>query len=197
MTKAEKLTEFYSKASPFKEGTDRLREFLQQTELEENWKWSFPTYTLNGKNVVGVASFKHYFGLWFFNGVLLSDPKNLLHNAQEGKTKAMRHLKFKAIDDLDMEVVKNYVNEAITHSREGKTVTIIPTPSKMIVTTLLKEALMNDEQLQIHYDALPQSKQLEFNTYIAEAKREDTKQRRLEKSITLILNDQGLNDTYK
>ena len=49
----------------------RLRKILQSTGLDETIKWGAPCYTLNGKNVVGLAGFKSYFGLWFFQGALL------------------------------------------------------------------------------------------------------------------------------
>ena len=67
-----------------------LRSVLQNTELEECIKWGTPVYTLNGKNVVGMAAFKNHCALWFFNGALLKENTALLYNAQEGKTKALR-----------------------------------------------------------------------------------------------------------
>ena len=43
----------------------KLREIIQSTELEETVKWGAPTYTINGKNVVGLGAFKSYVGIWF------------------------------------------------------------------------------------------------------------------------------------
>lgn len=51
-------------------------------------------YILNGKNVIGLGAFKNHFAIWFFNGVFLKDEKQLLTNAQEGKTKALRQMHF-------------------------------------------------------------------------------------------------------
>jgi uncharacterized protein YdeI (YjbR/CyaY-like superfamily) len=38
-------------------------------------KWGIPTYTVNGKNLVGIGAFKTYVGLWFFNGSFLKDEE--------------------------------------------------------------------------------------------------------------------------
>ena len=51
-------------------------------------------YTIDGKNVAGIGKFKHHFGVWFFNGSLIKDKYGRLHNAQEGKTKALRQLRY-------------------------------------------------------------------------------------------------------
>jgi uncharacterized protein YdeI (YjbR/CyaY-like superfamily) len=50
--------------------------------------------------VVGIGSFKSYFGLWFHQGALLSDDENVLINAQEGKTKALRQWRHSGFQGL-------------------------------------------------------------------------------------------------
>ncbi len=91
---SEKTEAYFAKERPFKSGLALLRELALKTELQETFKWSTPVYTIDGKNVLGITSFKDHFGVWFFNGVFLKDPKNVMVNAQEGKTKSMRHWKF-------------------------------------------------------------------------------------------------------
>ena len=43
----------------------------------------------NGKNLVGLGSFKSYVGLWFHQGALLADKHQVLVNAQQGRTRAI------------------------------------------------------------------------------------------------------------
>jgi len=69
-----------------------LRRILLSTELKETIKWGMPCYTHNGQNIVGMGGFKSYFGLWFHQGVFLSDSAKILINAQTGKTKALSTL---------------------------------------------------------------------------------------------------------
>jgi uncharacterized protein YdeI (YjbR/CyaY-like superfamily) len=98
----------------------KLREVLNKTELEETVRWGAPCYTFNGKNVVGIGAFQSYVGLWFFQGALLADPKNVLINAQEGKTKALRQWRFENAADIDPKTIKAYVKEAIAIALSGK-----------------------------------------------------------------------------
>ena len=98
MDRSEKLETYYEKEHPFKKGIAFLRELALKTKAKEDFKWSIPVYTLNGKNVFGICKFNNHFGVWFFNGVFLKDPKKVLENAQEGKTKGMRHWKFQRLE---------------------------------------------------------------------------------------------------
>ena len=65
------------------ERTHILRKLIRETRLEETVKWDAPCYTLNGKNVLGIASFKSYVGLWFHNGVFLKDSADHLIQASD------------------------------------------------------------------------------------------------------------------
>jgi uncharacterized protein YdeI (YjbR/CyaY-like superfamily) len=78
-----------------------LRELVKCTELKETVKWGIPVYTINDKNVVGMAGFKSYVGLWFYNGSFLNDEVGVLINASEGVTKALRQWRFTWVDEID------------------------------------------------------------------------------------------------
>ncbi len=99
-----------------------LRDILNATELAETVKWGAPCYTLGGKNVVGIGAFSQYVGLWFFQGVFLSDPDKVLINAQEGTTKALRQWRFTGAQEIDMDKVNAYVLEAIENQKQGKAI---------------------------------------------------------------------------
>lgn len=43
-----------------------LRELALSVGLEETIKWGGPTYTYNGKNVLGLGGFKNYACIWFW-----------------------------------------------------------------------------------------------------------------------------------
>jgi uncharacterized protein YdeI (YjbR/CyaY-like superfamily) len=90
MSRLESVDEYIDTAEKWQTELSRLREILSDTALVEEIKWWGPCYTYGGKNVVGMAGFKSYFGLWFFQGALLDDDQKVLVNAQEGKTRAMR-----------------------------------------------------------------------------------------------------------
>ncbi len=120
MTDFQKVKKYIDKQKQWSEALHAVREILLSTEAIETVKWGIPTYTVSGKNVIGLAGFKNHFGLWFFQGVFLSDPKNLLHNAQEGKTKAMRSLNFADVSLIDSKLIMAYALEAIENQKLGK-----------------------------------------------------------------------------
>ncbi len=173
----------------------RLREIFHTTEFEETLKWSIPTYTINGKNVAGMAAFKNYFGIWFFQGVFLRDEKNVLINAQEEKTVAMRQWRFSSMDEIDEKLIKAYLAEAIQNQKDGKEVK--PQKKPLVIPEQLQAALDKDASLSKAFEKFSLSHKREYADYINEAKREDTKQRRLEKIIPMILESVGLNDKYR
>jgi len=98
LDKRQKLILYFDEEHRYKTAINLLRDLILKTELEETYKWNFPTYTVGGKNVLAVCKFKHHFGIWFFNGVFLNDSLKVLENVQEGKTKEMRNWKFSTID---------------------------------------------------------------------------------------------------
>ncbi len=131
MKRANSVDEYIMDAGIWKNELIRLREILRSTELEEEVKWGGPCYTCDGKNVVGMAGFKSYFGLWFQQGALLKDPKKVLMNAQEGKTKALRQWRMQTARDIKPAMIKSYVKEAIKLVRAGKQ--IVPARRKPVV----------------------------------------------------------------
>ena len=54
-----------------------MRRVLGGLGMKEECKWGKPTYTVGGKNIVIMHGFKEYFGLGFFQGALLQDPKKV------------------------------------------------------------------------------------------------------------------------
>ena len=153
-------------------------------------------YTVNGKNVVGMGAFKSYVGIWFFQGVFLQDKQQKLVNAQEGKTKAMRQWRFTALEEIDEQLLRQYIEEAIQNQKEGKEVKPERT-KEVLIPAELSSALENQAELASCFGQLTPGKQREYAGYIHEAKRADTKVKRLEKIIPMILAGKGLNDRYK
>ena len=174
----------------------KIRKILAATELVEEVKWGAPCYTYDNKNVVGMAGFKSYFGLWFHQGALLKDDQKVLINAQEGRTKALRQWRMQSGKEIKPTVIKRYVNEAIRLVKEGKQIG----PAKKKALTLppeLKKAFAKSKAAKNEFDQLTPGKQREYAEYIATAKRDETKQSRLKKILPMIRAGIGLNDKYR
>ena len=197
MKKVYSVEEYIETNSHFGEALNLLRGIIQKTELNESIKWSAPVYDLDGKNVIGLGAFKNHFGIWFFNGVFLKDKQNILVNAQENKTKALRQMRFESIDDIDKNIVLAYIKEAIENQKLGKEIKPKRATKKVDIPKELKAHFKIHSDLETSFKALTPGKQREYCSYITEAKREATKLSRLEKIIPMIITGVGLHDKYK
>ena len=197
MKKVHSVEEYIETHEKYGDALTLLRNIMNSTEMGETVKWSIPTYTVNGKNVLGIGAFKNHFGIWFFNGVFLNDAHNLLENAQEGKTKAMRQMKFTSINDINKNIVLQYVKEAIDNQKAGKEIKPDRSKKRTVIPPELQTALNKDKELLSSFKALSPGKQREYCEHIATAKREATKLSRLEKITPMILQGAGLHDKYK
>jgi uncharacterized protein YdeI (YjbR/CyaY-like superfamily) len=192
------IEEFFDKHKHRAEELRLLRDAVKHKELKETIKWGSPVYTYHGTHIVGLGAFKSYVGLWFFQGALLEDPENKLISAQQNKTKALRQWRFDSAEEIreNMDMIREYVNEAIINEKEGKSIKP-ERGKKLVIPVLLKHMLDADEGLSQKFGAFSPGKQREFAEFISEAKREETKQKRLEKIRPMIMEGVGLNDKYK
>lgn len=188
---------YIEKKEQWSKELSKLRNTLLELPIEETIKWGAPTYTFDGKNVVGLGAFKNYCGLWFFQGGLLKDEQKVLMNAQEGKTKAMLQWRFNTIDEIDTNLIKTYVLEAIENQKAGKVIKPQRNTKPLVIPEIFQQALDKDSRLKEQFESFSLSHKREYADHISEAKREATKQRRLEKIIPMILEKKGLHDKYK
>jgi uncharacterized protein YdeI (YjbR/CyaY-like superfamily) len=196
MTDSEKVDLFIEKQEKWGPSLRTLRTVFLNSGLKEEIKWGAPTYTLDGKLIAGMAAFKNHYGIWFFQGVFLKDRQNKLMNAQEGKTKAMRQWRFEEGDAIDETLVLSYIEEAIQNCVDGKEVKVQRKKGVSIPPTL-KEAFKKNSGFAEAFKKITPGKQREYAEYIGLAKREETKQTRLQKIIPMILDGKGLHDKYK
>ena len=143
--------------SNFSEEILFLRKIILSTNLEETIKWGMPTYTLNGKNVVGIGAFKAHFGIWFFKGALLKDKSKVLVNAQEGKTSAMRQWRFERNTEIDQNLVEFYIKEAIEIEKKGLKVAVKKKP--LLIPEELTTVFNDNEKLAELFEAMPLGKE--------------------------------------
>jgi len=197
MSVEDRIQKYISEHKKFEEVLSELRRILHKHPFEETVKWGIPTYVYQKKNLVGIGGFKNHVGLWFFQGALLEDKQQLLHNAQEGKTKGMRQIHFKSVNQINESILDQYLQETIENQEAGRFVKINSASKEVILPEELKKKLAEDENLNICFQGLTPGRQREYASYISEAKREKTKADRLSKIMPMIKERKGLNDKYK
>jgi uncharacterized protein YdeI (YjbR/CyaY-like superfamily) len=167
-----------------------LRRLLAGLALKEERKWGQPTYTLDGKNIVILQSFKEYFGLGFFQGALLKDPKQLL--VQLGQVQAGRVMKFTSVKEIKAKAaaIKAYVREAIAVEQAGlrvepKKTADFPVPRE------LTERFRKDPRFERAFAALTPGRQRSYLHHFAGAKQPATRVARIEKAMPGIFAGKG------
>ena len=198
MKRAASVEDYIASGGDWKESLGLLRELLASTILEETIKWGMPVYSLKGKNVAGFSAFKSWTGIWFFQGVFLNDKEGVLINAQEGTTKGLRQWRFKSAQEIksNRDTILAYLEEAIRNRQDGKE--IKPDRNKPIdIPVELERAFSQNPALKDSFEALSLSNRREYAEHVGSAKREETRQLRLEKSIPMILEGIGLSDKYR
>jgi uncharacterized protein YdeI (YjbR/CyaY-like superfamily) len=198
MKKVSSVDEYLAAGGEWEEALQLLRDLLSSTALEETVKWGMPVYTLHNKNVAGFSAFKSWVGIWFFQGVFLNDQAGVLINAQEGTTKGLRQWRFSSSQEIrdHRETILSYLEEALQNQKQGKE--IKPDRNKPLeIPAELEQALGQDPALRDCFDALSLSRKREYAEHLSSAKREETRQKRLENILPLILEGVGLSDKYR
>ncbi|NNC86105.1 MAG: hypothetical protein HKN75_08480 [Bacteroidia bacterium] len=195
----ETAEEFLAAFPQWEKELKKLHKILKDSRLVETIKWGAPVYTTkDGKNIVGLAAFKSYVGLWFYQGALLRDPAKKLVTAEDGNAKAMMQWRFRTLKEVDVNVklVKVYIKEAIANSKDGKEIKPVK-KAPLKIPAELKEALDKNKGAKAGYDKLTTFKKREYCDFIIEAKREATKANRLKKILPMLKKGIGLHDKYR
>lgn len=170
-----------------------MREILRDTELDEEMKWGSPCYTLGGKNVVMITSFKDFCALSFFKGVALDDPDGALE-APGPNSRYMRLLKFTAADEVfdQREQARWFVDQAIEFERSGEEVEVDDSLEPMPIE--LEQELAADEALEQAWASLTPGRQRSHILHVSRAKKSETRERRAGKCAPKILAGKGYNE---
>ena len=170
-----------------------LREIMLQSGLEEEAKWGQPAYTLKGKNVAMIFSFKDSCGISFFKGVLLQDDAKILvpAGANSNVARLLKITSAAQVAELEPHI-HTYIAEAIKLEKSGAKVPK-PTEREPMPETLA-HWLENDPQLQTAWDLLTPGRQRSYILHVGSAKQEQTQLNRIEKCIPKIYAGKGFNE---
>jgi uncharacterized protein YdeI (YjbR/CyaY-like superfamily) len=190
----EKVDVYINGLKKWKQEAQLLREILLTTELEEDFKWSRPCYTYNGKNILGIATLKEHCALNIFNGASLTDPNGILiipgEHSQSG-----RWMKFETVANINKhtKLIKSFIKEAIELEVNG--VKLIKTkPAALPLPVELENIFKKDAKLKKAFNALTPGRQRAYLIYFSGTKNAQTIINRIEKYTPKILCGKGFND---
>lgn len=171
-----------------------LRSIMLTTDLVEDYKWGQPCYTHNGKNLVLLGGFKGSFVVSFFNGVLLSDPHNILEFAGPN-SKTAKLIRFTNIEQIGprADVLRGYVIEAVQQIEAGNSEReVVAQP--MTIPAELDAMFSALPALKSAFYMLTPGRQRGYVMHFTSAKQSSTRRARIEKCISRIMSGKGLHD---
>jgi uncharacterized protein YdeI (YjbR/CyaY-like superfamily) len=188
------VDEFLEKAKKWQAEMKLLREIVLECNLTEEFKWRQPCYSINGKNVLFVSSFKEYGVLAFFKGALLSDQAKILARSGEN-TQGMRMIRFTNCEQIKAlrSEIKQYIFEAVEIEKAGLKVpkTDVASPS---YPTELVEVFDKNAEYQEAFEKLTPGRQRAYILHFSSAKQAETRSSRIEKYKARILKGKGIDD---
>lgn len=191
-SKKRKLEIFFNKNSQWHDAYHLLRAIVSEFELEEDFKWMHPCYTMKGKNVLLIHGFKSYVAILFHKGVMLEDKYNLLIQQTE-HVQVDRQLRFSSVEEIEekVDIIRYYINEAIRVENSG-----VKPPKKehgpLEIPVELEEAFKENNRLREAFYQLTPGRQRAYVIEINKAKRSETKRNRIEKYAEKIYQGKGL-----
>ena len=193
MTMNPRVDVFMKKTTTWHDEYEVLRELALATGLDEDLKWGQPCYTLDGKNIFLLHSFKEYIAVFFMKGVVMKDPKSILIQ-QTPNVQAGRQIRFKNLEEIvkAKKVIKAYMAEAIAVEEAG-----IEVPMKKAAPVEIPKdiaaAMKKIPGLPTAFKKLTPSCQKEYMLYFDGAKKEETRISRVEKYAEKILSGKRMN----
>jgi uncharacterized protein YdeI (YjbR/CyaY-like superfamily) len=162
-------------------------------EIEESLKWSCPHFVHNGI-VCGMAAFKNHCGLNFWRGKLIL--------GDNGQKEGMGHFgKITQLSDLpkDHQLIR-YIKRAVRLNQDG-----IKGPSKrkstvtkeVVIPDYFGAALKKNKKALSTFENFSSSHKKEYIEWITEAKREETRQKRINTAIEWLSEGKGLSWRYE
>jgi len=177
-----RIDAYVAKAQPFSQPIlehVRTRVHAVLPDVEETVKWSMPAYTLGGKIVLITAAFKAHLALNFWRGQeLRGDGANADAMGQFGKIKALADLPpDKELGRLIREAA-DLAKSAPAPRRTKHT----PKPAPELHPEFAA-ALAKAPQAKAVLDSFPPSAQRDYVEWIADAKQDATRQKRIATAI--------------
>lgn len=150
-------------------------------DVEEAVKWSMPGFLYKGKPLANMAAFKAHatFGFWH---------RQELRTGKEGSAMG-QYGRIASLDDLpDAATLERQVKEAMALTDAGTAPKRAAKPPKpaLPVPPELAAALAEDAAASAHFDAFPPGARRDYCEWIGEAKRPETRAKRVAEAVGWI-----------
>lgn len=196
MSKNKKVDDYILQSQDFaKPILTHLRKLIQIAcpQVEESIKWGHPHFEYKGL-LCNVAAFNRHCAFGFWKAALMKDAELLTKNNND----AMGHSgKLKSISDLPKDkIIIARVKEAVLLNEQG-----VHLPAKkhseknpeIKVPLLLKNELIKNKEVDQKFNSLSPSHKKEYIEWIEDAKKEETKFKRIASTIKWVMEGKSTN----
>lgn len=187
-------------AAPFAQPVlNHLRELVHLAcpGAEEKIKWGFPHFDYKGM-MVSMAAFKQHCAFTFYKGDLMNDPHGVL---DKERSESMGQLgKLTQLEDLPSdEIMIALIREAMRLNDEG--IKMPPRgkpegPKELEVPDWFMEALKTNAKALETFERFSYSMKKEYVQWVMEARREETRQSRMQTAIEWMAEGKQRNWKY-
>lgn len=193
-----RIDAYIAKAAPFAQPIlQRIRDVVHEAcpEVEETMKWSMPTFVYAGGILAGMAAFKQHasFGYWK-HALVMGEGAQRDGMGSYGKMATLKDVpsKRRLVADIRRAMQLN----AAGVKTPGPRKTAAPKPPPETPPDLLA-ALAKNRKARTTFEALAPSHRREYVEWITEARRDETRARRLAQTVEWLAEGKRRNWKYE
>ena len=177
-----RIDAYIAKAAPFARPIlEHIRERVHAAapEAQETLKWSMPSFTIDGKILIGMAAFKQHAALNFWRG-------QELRGAEASRDAMGQFGKLTSISDLpgnkELDALIREAAELARTAPASRKAKHEPKPAPEVHPEFAK-ALAANPKAKTVLDGFPPSAQREYREWISEAKQDATRAKRIATAV--------------
>lgn len=195
-----RIDAYIERAAPFAQPIlARLREQVHAAcpEVEEGIKWGMPSFVYGGKILCNMAAFKQHASFGFWQGARIVAPGD---DGKAGEAMGQFGRITKLSDLPGKRELAGYVKQAMALIDAGVTRSTGKAPAKARpeaeVPADLAAALKRHRAAAATFVGFPPSQRRDYIEWIVEAKRDDTRQRRIHQAVEWLAEGKPRNWKY-
>ena len=174
----------------------RLRTFFHRADprISETIKWGVPHFEYQG--ILGsMAAFRKHVSVGFWKGGMIGDEAGVFESAGNRKMTMLRMRDVADVPSADLMLV--YIRRAVALNERGMRIPARKrTAVRVAIPSFFSNALRANRKASDVFSRLSRSHQREYVDWLTEAKREETRQRRMATAIKWLSEGKPRNWKY-
>ncbi len=196
--KDKRIDDYIARSKDFaKPILSHIRELVHNAcpDVEETIKWGFPHFDYKGI-LCSMASFKQHCSFGFWKASLMDDTQHILAVESE----SMGSLgKLASLKDLPADkIMIAYIKQAAKLNDDGVKLIKRPATTKkdLVISDYFKKALAKNKKAKVVFESFSYSQQKEYVEWVTEAKTDETRLKRMTKTLAQLAEGKFLNWKY-